>query len=200
MLNFSCKFTNKFCLKAVDSNHKINEYENYQEPYTIFNPNFNEYYIILSSNIDGNELFRTLTKFVSTQTKNNFDIDLNSFLNVVNVKEHEKLIAIVVDALEYGSVIPWTMNKKTLENNVNHNLVINDNYKNLVAEYLVVSKDKTFVRKLQDMPSNFINPLGFEKLMTEHLSKLDNVKIKILNCDELKQNNMNLLLAVGAGC
>lgn len=200
MLNFSCKFTNKFCLKAVDSNHKINEYENYQEPYTIFNPNFNEYYIILSSNIDGNELFRTLTKFVSTQTKNNFDIDLNSFLNVVNVKEHEKLIAIVVDALEYGSVIPWTMNKKTLENNVNHNLVINDNYKNLVDEYLVVSKDKTFVRKLQDMPSNFINPFGFEKLMTEHLSKLDNVKIKILNCDELKQNNMNLLLAVGAGC
>lgn len=200
MFDFSNNSKHKFCLSAVPVNHNISGFESVNEPYKIFNNTFNQYNIVLSKEVDYNELFRSLTKFIGNQTKNSFDVCLASFLAIVDKYEYESIIAVIVDALQYASVIPYTQNKNRLENDPKHNLVITNEYENIVQEYLVVAKDKTFARKLQDMPSNIINPGGFEKMMVDHLDGLENVKITVLNQDKLRAKQMNLLLAVGAGC
>ena len=199
MLNINTNKKNNFILKAISSKHDFTDFQDFKKPYSIFNPNYNEYYVIIDENLNSNELFRAITKFVSGQTRNSFDIDLNSFISLVKENEVETLIQVMVDAIEYASVVPWSKNASLNEKQITHNIVIDNKYLDLVNEYNVVSKDRTFVRSLQDMPSNLINPEGFEKRMLEHLKNLDNVKITVLNEQDLKSNNMNLLLAVGAG-
>lgn len=199
MININNKTNNKFSLKAIKPNHNLVGFEDIKSVYTIFNTSFHEYYIIIDSELNTNELFRSITKFISSQTRNEFDIDFNSFIEIVSSDDVNKLIQVLIDAVEYASTIPWSKNKSLTEKQLTHNVLVNEQYLSLVNEYKVVSQDRTFARTMQDMPSNLINPEGFEKMMVDHLKNLENVKIKVLYEDELKKNNMNLLLAVGAG-
>lgn len=199
MININADKKNNFILKAIKSDHNFEHFQNFKKPYNIFNPNYNEYYVVIDENLNSNELFRAITKFINSQTQNSFDIDLDSFIKIVNLNDVETLIQVMVDAVEYASVIPWSKNTTLNEKKIVHNIIIENKYLDLINEYNVIAKDRTFVRFMQDMPSNIMNPEGFEKIMLDHLKDLDNVKITILNEQDLKNKNMNLLLAVGSG-
>ena len=199
MINFSNKKENDFILRAIEVNHKFDKFSDLKTPYTIFNPNYNEYYMIIESNIDGNELFRAITKFISNAKRNSFDIDVKTFLELTNINEHEKIIQIMVMSTIYANSTPWTLNSQLNKKEIDHNLIIPEEYINLANEYKVVANDRNFARKLQDMPSNLINPAGFEEMIVNHLKKLNNVKLTVLSEKDLEKNKMNLLLAVGQG-
>ena len=180
MINFSNKKENDFILRAIEVNHKFDKFSDLKTPYTIFNPNYNEYYMIIESNIDGNELFRAITKFISNAKRSSFDIDVKTFLELTNINEHEKIIQIMVMSTIYANSTPWTLNSQLNKKEIDHNLIIPEEYINLANEYKVVANDRNFARKLQDMPSNLINPAGFEEMIVNHLKKLNNVKLMIV--------------------
>lgn len=199
MINFNTTRKNDFILKAIDSNHKFDKFSDLKQTYTIFNPNYNDYYLIIDKKIDGNELFRAITKFIASCKIHSFDIDVKSFLDYTEKSEHEKVIQILVMSTIYANDKPWTLNSNQTKSTIDHNLIIPQEYFDLANEYKIVANDRNFARKLQDMPSNLITPGGFETMMVEHLKKLNHVKVTVLNEKELAKNNMNLLLAVGQG-
>ena len=190
---------NQFILTAVKKDHKIKGFEQCQTPYSIFNYDYNNYVIVMDDKFDGNEFSRAVIKFLSGQTKNKFDVVMESFITLVDQENRNKLIAILVDAMYYACSIPWTKNKNTIKNEPNHTLVVNDTKNSLINESLNIAKDKTYVRQMQDMPSNLMTPGDFERMARDLLKDTPNVKLTVLDVNELSKKNMNLLLAVGLG-
>lgn len=199
MFTLANKKQNQFILTAVNKNHNIKGFEQYKTPYSIFNYDYNNYVMVMGDEFDGNEFSRAIIKFLSSQTKNKFDIDAESFINSSSKNNHNKLIAILVDAVYYACSLPWTKNKNNIENQPNHTLVVSDTNDPLINEYLNIAKDKTYVRQMQDMPSNLMTPGEFERMAISLLKDTPNVKLSVLDVNELSKKNMNLLLAVGQG-
>lgn len=198
-MKIGSSFTNKYVLQAVAVNHELKGFEDNKTPYMIFNNDMNTYNIVLEKEVNGDELFRSLSKFFAGQTKHNFDLDFDSFMKRVDPKETEKLVTVVINAMEYGSVVPWSLNKELTKNKPENVFVTADaKVAKLAEEKLVIAEDRTFVRRLQDMPSNLMVPGTFEKEIREFFHGL-NVKITVLNKDELVKKGMNLLVGVGQG-
>ena len=188
---------NKHKLSAVTKEHGFIGYEDITTPYTIFNTDMENYYIVLESGkLDGDELFRAISKFIASQTKNAFDINMDSFKKVVGMSNHDTMANVVVNAIEYGSVTPWSA-KTTQSKSLNHQFLVScQNCIAKASERKVVAEDRTFARRLQDMPSNQMTPGAFVREMTKHFEGL-NVKISVLNRKELEDKGMNLLVGVG---
>ena len=188
---------NKHQLSAIKKDHKIAGFEDITTPYTIFNSDMNTYYIVLEENkLDGDELFRSLSKFIASQNKNTFDINLKSFKDIVGAENEETMISVVVNAVEYGSVTPWSAKTKPVNKPVQNLVVPCAHCSSKVQERQVVAEDRTFARSLQDAPSNKMVPGEFVRQMTEHFKGL-NVKITVLDRKELEAKGMNLLVGVG---
>lgn len=187
----------KCILKAINKDHNYNEFNKSKKIYDIFNINLNEYFIIIDNDFDGDELFRHIKKFLSNQT-NSFEICLDSFINLINKSNVEKLLFSLINSIEYSNnFYAWTLNKNNLEKKLNHKLInIGKDIEVLVSKIEKVAIARTFARKLQDTPSNMMNPGDFVRLVSEKFNN-KNVKIQIFNKNDLVQNKMNLILSVG---
>ncbi len=187
-------------LKAINKNHNLKNYSDYNNLYDIFNVSMEEYYIVLDKKIDANELYRKLLSFLSKQNNKSFNVDLSSFINIIDSNDIETILYVIVNAIEYSNNnFAWTQNKKILENKLSHKLInINNKYNNLIDEIQNVANARTFARKLQDTPSNLMKPNDFVVQM-EKLFKNENVKITVLSKQDLLDKKMNLILAVGQG-
>ncbi|GAA5414666.1 leucyl aminopeptidase [Ureaplasma ceti] len=196
-MKISNQFESKRVLKAVEANHGIADFEDIKGTHQIFHHEVNSYNIVMGKELEADELFRALSTFIEAETRVSYDIDVDSFLNIVRKEDHETLINILVNAVEYGSMIPWTLNKKLGAERPEHTLVITDHcMTKLAQERHQVAKDRNFARSLQDMPSNLMVPGKFVELMKEHFAGL-NVKITVLERKELEEKGMNLLVGVG---
>lgn len=187
----------KYILSAIKKEHNFDEYNKSHNLYDIFNINMNEYFIILDNNFDGDELFRNLKKFLISQS-HSFEIDINSFIKMIDNSKKEQLLFPLINAIEYSNnFYAWTLNKSNLEKNVNHTLInIPSELNELINEIKIVSESRTFARKLQDMPSNLMNPNDFVNIVKEKFNN-KNVKITVFNKDDLTKMKMNLMLGVG---
>ena len=187
----------KYILKAINKDHNYNEFNKSKKIYDIFNINLNEYFIIIDNDFDGDELFRHIKKFLSNQT-NSFEICLDSFINLINKNNVEKLLFSLINSIEYSNnFYAWTLNKNNLEKKLNHKLInIGKDIEVLVSKIEKVAIARTFARKLQDTPSNMMNPSDFVRLISEKFNN-KNVNIKIFNKNDLVQKKMNLILSVG---
>ncbi len=186
-----------YTLKAINKNHNYSEFDNTKKLYQIFNISLYDYFIIIEDDFEGDELFRNLTKFLSTQ-KHSFEIDLESFIKNIDAQKIENLLYPLINAIEYSNnLYAWTLNKNNLEIKLKHKL-INENakLKDLINEISIVAQSRTFARQLQDMPSNLMTPSEFVKIMKDKFHK-ENVKISIFNKKNLQKMNMNLILSVG---
>lgn len=187
----------KHLLVAVTEKHKIKGFEDSKNEHEIFNSSLNDYHIVLKEDLNADELFRTISKFIAAQKKHAFDVDGNSFLKIVKKEFAHTLITVLVNAIEYGSVVPWSL-KTDSKPLPNHSLVLSDaEHIKFAEERLVVAQAQTQARRLQDMPSNLMQPGVFEKEIKEIFKSLKNVKIKVLDRNELTKKGMNLLVGVG---
>ena len=187
----------KYILKAIEKEHQYKEFSESEQIYDIFNIDLYQYFIVLDNNFDGDELFRKLKKFLGNQS-NSFEIDLESFVSLINDENLEKLLFSLINAIEYSNnFFAWTLNQKNLEKKLNHKLIgINESLISKIEQISNVAKARTFARVLQDMPSNLMNPYEFVEKVKEKF-KGKKVKIKVLNKKDLIKNKMNLILSVG---
>ncbi|MDE7221984.1 MAG: leucyl aminopeptidase, partial [Ureaplasma sp.] len=111
------------------------------------------------------------------------------------------ILAVLIDAIEYASNFPVAWDAKTNKSNkIEHCLELSNDLLPVANEYMSVASSKTFVRSLQDMPSNMMNPAKFESKIKQRFQNLKNVQIEVLDSKILKEKEMNLILAVGQGC
>ncbi len=161
----------------------------------------NEYFIVLDSDAtknELNELYRAMTNFLGKQKKS-FKIDFSSFINFFDNKNDA--LAVLIDAIEYASNFPVAWDAKTnKKDKIEHCLELSNDLLSIANEYMNVANSKTFVRSLQDMPSNIMNPARFELEIRQRFANLKNVQIDVLDSKKIKEKEMNLILAVGQGC
>lgn len=184
-------------LKAVSVDHKIAGFEKETKENSIFGGvHQKEQYLILTPEFDSNELSRTLVKFLEKSSKS-VSVDLDSFLKLVPESRWASLINIVVSALEYVEVTPYSAKTTKVEKN-EHNLVFDSKFNDLVSKFSNLAKSQSFTRTLQDTPPNKMTPGDFEEQVKEFFKGIDNVKITVLDRSELTKKGMNLLVGVGA--
>lgn len=187
------KYDRKFI--AIDIKSPINKKK--KSLYEIFKNENRDYCIVIDQKLDGYKLYTAiLTKF--NQKDKEVDVDLDSFLSIIaNERYIQRLLITLVSAFNYCSSIPFTMKTtepKALRVNFFGSSI--SKYKNELEEYAVVADSQTFVRKLQDMPSNMMYPQSFVELVTEKI-KNENLKITVLDKKQLEKMKMFSLLGVG---
>lgn len=201
MIKFNDKYEYKNILSAISLNDEFCKENNNQTKYEIFNKTMNEYFIVLdddSSKNELNEIYRTITSFLGKQKKP-FKINFSSFTKFFS--EQNDILAVLIDAIEYAANFPVAWDAKTNKTNkIQHSLELSNDLIEIANEYMNVANSKTFVRSLQDMPSNMMNPAKFESEIRQRFSGLKNVEIEVLDTKTLKEKEMNLILAVGQGC
>ncbi|MDE5651643.1 MAG: hypothetical protein K2H80_01085, partial [Ureaplasma sp.] len=201
MIKFNDKSEYKNILSAISSDEAICKENGNTTKYEIFNKTMNEYFIVLDSDLTKNELneiYRAITNFLGKQ-KNSFKVNFSSFAKFFD--EQNSILAVLIDAIEYASNFPVAWDAKTNKNNkIEHCLELSNDLLSIANEYMNVASSKTFVRFLQDMPSNMMNPAKFESQIKQRFQNLKNVQIEVLDSKTLKQKEMNLILAVGQGC
>ncbi len=201
----NAKVNSDYKLSAVSVDHKTAGFEDVVKPYSIFNTSLNDYFMVIDSKnaFEPDELFRSLAKFIKSQTKHAFTIDGDSFLALVanDQVNKEAMITALVSAITYGSVTPWSLKKSDLEAKVlDHNLVLaNSADAKFAQEMMVVAEAQTVARRLQDMPSNMMRPGDFEVEIKKLFEGLKNVKIEVLDEKQLEAKGMTMLLSVGLG-
>lgn len=193
MFSEKSKYDRKFI--AIDIKNPINK--NNKKLYEIFKNDNRDYCIVIDQKLDGYKLYTAiLAKF--NQKNKSVDVDLDSFLLIIkNERYIQRLLITLVSAFNYCSSIPFTM--KTTEQKALKVSIFGSSiskYKKELEEYSVVADAQTFVRKLQDMPSNMMYPKSFVDLVTEKI-KNENLKISVLDSKELEKKKMFSLLGVG---
>ena len=158
-------------------------------------------YVVLEKHLDGYMLYEAILNFFK-EYKVDFsevNVNLDSFIEIVDKKYLSRLLMCLVSSLSYVSVVPWTMKtSKQLRPKFNIFSSSIDKYAKELKEYENVAYAQTFARKLQDMPSNYMYPESFIKEVQKQFASIKkNVKIKVIDTQELINKKMNLLVGVG---
>ncbi|MCV3753911.1 leucyl aminopeptidase [Ureaplasma zalophigenitalium] len=183
-------------LKAVCEKHNIAGFESNTKLHEVFGNVYEKnHHIVLNKDFDTNELWRALVKFLSKAAKP-VSVDLDSFLALVDEDQHESVIGIVVAALEYVEVTPYSEKTKQTPKNI-HNLVFDAKLQKLIDKHLVIAQAQSFARMLQDTPSNKMSPGDFEKAIRAKFADLKNVKISVLDRNDLQTKGFGCHYGVG---
>lgn len=185
-------YTSKFI--AIIESDKLNIEKN--KPYTIFESK-ESFYIVLEKELDGYMLHEAILKFFKSK-KIEVDVDLDSFIKIISSEQTKRLLMGLIVALNYVSVTPWTMATKLPPVPSFNIYSMKVDVKDL-QEYQVIADSQTFARKLQDMPSNIMYPGSFVKEVTAFFKPLKNVKISVMETEEIIKKGMGCLYGVGRG-
>ncbi len=132
--------------------------------------------------------------------KKSIKVDVDSFASFKN--ENLKRCSLVVNlicAMKFFEKDPFTMKTKDI-NEYNHELVYSDEHSECVRKALNIAESQFFCRRLQDTPSDIINPITFvENVIKEFEQVKDKVTIRVMDKKELEEKGMNLILAVNKG-
>lgn len=165
-------------LKAVKKDHNLKGFEKNTAEHVVFGEVYQkQHYLILTPDFDSNELSRSLVSFLEKSPKP-VSVDLNSFLDLVPESRHASLLNVVVSALEYVEVTPFSLKSKVEPKNI-HNLVVDAKYHDLIAKLQVIAQSQTITRTLQDTPANLMTPGDFEERIKELFKDLPEVKVSV---------------------
>lgn len=127
----------------------------------------------------------------------NINIDLNSFLELIDKKDYIGLINAIFSSHESTYHLPCSF-KTTPPTKVHHNFMVDmKKYGSYINEALTFISAESFTRKLEGLPANMLSPSKFVDLVKQEFAKFSNVEIKVLDKKELTKKQMNLILAVG---
>lgn len=194
------KTTDYPVLVAIDkSDSKVSDKKLYE---TKKSKDGKEIYFVLDKNAKYLDLPRIadyLKRFAET-SKQNLNVCLDSFISFA--KNEEQKFDIILNVVTSASFYEKpTFSLKTKKEPVyDINFLLNEDYIPLFNEVVNVKDAQHFCRTLQDMPSNFLYPTEFTKRVNELFSDVkDKVNIIEFDKNRIKQEKMNLLLAVNAG-
>lgn len=184
-------------LKAIDLNDSLNT-EN-KKVFETFEKDKITYFVIDSKKTDLPRVDDYI-KRVSVNFANEVNVDVQSFVDLTDFETSvEDMIKTVVIASRFNQKVPFSMKSKQDETK-KISFKLNEKYKDVYEEALVISDAQFFCRRLQDTPSSMLDPEKFVEKYTELFAPVSHlVKIRVLDKKALQEKNMNLLLGVNLG-
>ncbi len=194
------KTTDYVLLKAVDKSEECVADKKIYETKT--SKCGKEIYFVLDRNskrLDFPRIADYLKRFSET-SKKNLNVCLDSFVSFIKeAGQTFDMILTVVSSISFYEKPTFSLKTKK-EPVYDINYLINEDHIDFFNEVAVIKEAQHFCRTLQDMPSNFLYPTEFTKRVKELFSDVKD-KVNIVEFDKarIKQEKMNLLLAVNAG-
>jgi leucyl aminopeptidase len=153
--------------------------------------------VLFINNIHNVDIFKTnFSKFLSN-LKGDVHFDLDEFKNILSKNiNFENFSYLLVDMIEqYCTNSVWlkTSDKKEIK------VFITSKNSVQLKKYIEIAQEKTFVRKLQDLPSNIINPVTMLEQIKKQYGNIPGLKISSLSQKELIKKGMNLMVGVNLG-
>lgn len=190
-----------YIVEAIDLKSPLNEEH---KPAYQFVKNGNRFFFLLDCEkpIDFPRISDYIKRFCATNKKN-LNVNLNSFLAVFHCedfKKAQKLINVVALAFCFYQKKPFSM--KTNGDTKNYSLKFNapNEYKKTLEHAVVLANAQFFCRKLQDMPSNLLDPKIFVDYYLSLFEEVkDKIAVKVLDKQQLEAEGLNLLLGVNKG-
>lgn len=142
-------------------------------------------------------IFELLAKISSLSYSIN--IDLDSFLKIIDKKYHQAFIIQLVLNNELATNLPFDLKskKKNITNNFILSPSIYQKYKKLIE---ALTQSFNFARKLMLMPSNYLNPSKFVEMVLGELKPYSkSIDLKVFDKKALTVKKMGLILGVGQG-
>lgn len=191
--------TDKKTLIAISNNSEINNEQ--KKVFESFEKENNIYFIIPNTMVEADvPLYaERLNAFFKTQKKS-IRVDIDSFISFKN--ENLKRCSLVVSlicAMKFYEKDPFTMKTKDIHE-IEHEPIFSEENSECVRKALNIADAQTFCRRLQDTPSDILNPITFvEEIKGKFESLSEKVKINIFDKKQLEEKGMNLILAVNKG-
>lgn len=134
------------------------------------------------------------------KTDKTIELDFASFVNVTKTVILEEQLAVVLCAvIEFGkNLFPFCLKTET-KLSLKHTLINTKGFEKIIRECDTLASGQTFARKLQDMPSNYLNPTVFVEEVQKLFASVSNVKINVLNHQQLLEKKMGLICGVAQG-
>lgn len=177
----------------------VNKADN-KKHFEFYNDNNSKYFFV----IDNNELFdvytfaRKFNVFLYSIKKYKVCFDLDSFTKIINF-DRQLLLNLIVTSIKSIVGNNFSCRSDLILESEKISFVASDNNKKALNESLSLLKAYEHCKHLQSVPSNFITVNKYIEYIKKMFIDVKNVEIEILNHEQLKQRNMNLMLSVCKG-
>lgn len=129
-------------------------------------------------------------------------ININKFDLNINVDELEKTFKswtlFLIDRLFYQTYNDYSLKTLGISDKVITYNFVADKLNEEVNNLYKINLARGYAAELQDTPPNIMTAKKFSEVISKRLSKYDNLKIKIVEKQEIEKLGMGLLLAVNA--
>lgn len=157
------------------------------------------YFVLDPTHFDLARLCDYIKRFCLTN-QHHLEVDLKSFLALLPNVDFKHLLVVLISAFCFYQKTPFTCKSQTTEAKYKLKFLADSEHKEILEQAMVLSEVEFFCRRLQDMPSNMLDPAGFvNEIKAQFCDVADLVKISVLNQEELKKQQLNLLLGVNQG-
>ena len=155
---YSINLKNKFdiTLKAISSADKAAKSA---KNLSCVNEKNNIYFVINKKEFNLPDFNYAVRNFFATHIKN-VNIDVNSFLALIDSKYHQAVITWFLTNHELLNFLPFNL-KSDKKPKITNNFIVDKKYQKLVDNSKLMVDAFNFSRELQLMPSNYLNPNSF---------------------------------------
>lgn len=152
--------------------------------------------IVYGINSDSNakDFFFKFIDFL--KPKYNLEIDLESLEKCTNSNFHTFLINII-SAINFRYAKPFCLKKECKNPKISYKT--NARINKEISKLRPIHDAEIFVKKVCDMPKNYLDIQSYLKEIKELFKGLDNVKISILDHNKIAEKKMGLFLGVNQG-
>lgn len=191
--------SNKKTLVAISVNSELNNES--KKVFETFEKENNIYFVMPSDMKEADvPLYTTKIHNFFKTLKESINVDVDSFASFKN--DNLKRCSLVVNlicAMKFFEKDPFTMKTKNITEYC-HEPIYNDENSECVRKALNIAESQSFCRKLQDTPSDILNPITFVEMVSKEFEQVSNkVTIKVMDKKDLEEKGMNLILAVNKG-
>jgi len=159
----------------------------------------NEAFIYISKTVDNYFSFLKVVDKILSSNRRNYQINIASFVKE-NVVSTEEVFRAFVSKLAFKNANLYSA--KTKENKQEKTITLfyaDKSYEELVERLSIILEATNKARSLQMTPPNVATSEYIAKVVKEDLENIPGLSIKVLDRDNIKKNNMGLMLAVNSG-
>ncbi|AVN58683.1 M17 family metallopeptidase [Mesoplasma florum] len=131
--------------------------------------------------------------------KGDTNIDFNSFVKVIPNVNKEIIFNVICDVILFETHKFITYKKDVKTNDYLFNIDQSEDFSDLLDENILKNKYVNYARDLQDFPPNIGTSDFYGEKLLKDSSKIEGLKVSVLKNKELKELDMNLVLAVNQG-
>ncbi|AVN60093.1 peptidase M17 [Mesoplasma entomophilum] len=189
----------EYKLVAV-SNNKINKNICDKAGTVTFISESKTYYLVIKK--DSMSYLRQLKLGLSDFAKlikGDTNIDFKSIIELIKDVKEEIIFNVISDAILYETHNFVTYKKDVKNNQYIINIDCSNEMQGLLEENILKNKYVNYARDLQDFPPNIGTSNFYGKKLSSDASKIEGLKVTVLKNKELKDLEMNLVLAVNQG-